>query len=190
MFIARKYTDLLKRYPLLTKSITGGILALASDFTSQTIERRICVDIVGMLKIEGSQTFDYKRNIRFGLFNLIINVPILHYYTAHLLPKLCPVSGVFTLLRKVAFDQIFAAPVFLTIFFGGLTLCEFRGMQAAIDKCRERLWPTLKTNWMIWPLANLINFGLVPIHYQVLFSNVASFGWGTYLSYVQNALKQ
>ena len=41
-------------------------------------------------------------------------------------------------------------------------------------------------NWRIWPLANAINFALVPPPLRVLFSNVISVGWNAFLSSSMN----
>ena len=40
-FIARGYGQILKKYPLPTKAITGALITMASDIFCQTLEKRI-----------------------------------------------------------------------------------------------------------------------------------------------------
>jgi Mpv17 / PMP22 family len=50
------------------------------------------------------------------------------------------------------------------------------------NKCRLDMWSIVLMNWRIWPLANVLNFGLVPIQLQVLFNQILSFFWCIYIS--------
>jgi hypothetical protein len=44
-------------------------------------------------------------------------------------------------------------------------------------------------SWRVWPIAQLINFAFVPLHFRVLFGNIVRFFWTIYLSY-QAAVRQ
>lgn len=46
--------------------------------------------------------------------------------------------------------------------------------------------PTHQANYKLWPLANAINFSLVPLKLRVLFANVVSVFWNMYLSAASN----
>jgi hypothetical protein len=48
-------------------------------------------------------------------------------------------------------------------------------------------WSAVQTNWYLWIPAQLINFGLVPMQFRVLFSNVVALFWNTYLSWATHA---
>ena len=39
---------------------------------------------------------------------------------------------------------------------------------------------------MLWIPAQAVNLGLVPLHLQVLFGNVVSLAWNSYLSWVSH----
>jgi hypothetical protein len=38
-------------------------------------------------------------------------------------------------------------------------------------------------NWCVWIPAQMINFGFVPLQFQVLFNNALGLFWNAYLSY-------
>ena len=117
-------------------------------------------------------------------------MPFLHGYTAKFLPRFFPVKGLPSLLVKLAFDQTVGASVVISIFFLGMSVFEGKGLAAGITNWKERFWVALKGNWVLWPMANLLNYGLVPIKFQVLFSNVVALVWNSYLSYMQNTYKK
>lgn len=52
----------------------------------------------------------------------------------------------------------------------------------AVHKCQLDMWSIVLMNWRIWPLANVINFGVVPQQLQVLFNQILSFFWCIYMS--------
>ncbi len=54
---------------------------------------------------------------------------------------------------------------------------------------RDKFWYTLKRSWLLWPAANAINFGMVPLKFQVLYFNFISMFWNMFLSYAQNVYK-
>lgn len=134
-----------------------------------------------------SKPYNWERTARFGLFNLILFMPSLHFYTAKLLPRLFVVRSLASLLKKLAFDQTIGCSAFVVLFYVGMSAFEGKGLEAGIKNVKEKYWRTMKTGWMIWPAANLLNYGLIPIHFQVLFTNIVAFGWNAYLSFMQNS---
>ena len=132
------------------------------------------------------QPLDFARNARFTAISLFVTSPIAHYYTARLLPAILPVTGKASLIRKVVFDQTVAATCFIAVFFVGISILEGKGIRAGVENLKGKYWITLKSSWALWPAANVINFGFVPIKFQVLFAGVVSFFWNVFLSYVQN----
>jgi hypothetical protein len=60
------------------------------------------------------------------------------------------------------------------------------GVGAAASAVEEKLWPTLKVNWLVWPGLTAFNLGLVPAPYRILFINFCSLGWSAFLSNMAN----
>ena len=53
---------------------------------------------------------------------------------------------------------------------------------AGIRKIQDKLWPTLKVNWVVWPVLQGINLSVVPLQYRILYINFCSIFWSAYLS--------
>ena len=69
------------------------------------------------------------------------------------------------------------------MFFGSLATLEGR-IDELPDRLRNHWRGAVFTNWKIWIPAQVLNFGFVPLQYQVLFANVVALVWNTYLSWV------
>jgi hypothetical protein len=49
-----------------------------------------------------------------------------------------------------------------------MTIAEGGGRRAVSHKLRDMYIPTLKANFMVWPLVQIINFRLMPIQFQLV----------------------
>ncbi|SCU97860.1 LAFA_0G13806g1_1 [Lachancea sp. 'fantastica'] len=87
------------------------------------------------------------------------------------------------LALRVGVDQLLFAPSCIPFYFGVLTLMEGQSLQHADQKIRAVWWDILKTNWMVWPAFQLVNFSLVPVQHRLLAVNVLAIFWNTFLSY-------
>lgn len=92
-------------------------------------------------------------------------------------------SGSKVALKKVALDQFVFAPgliaVLLTVFNGlqGLSFDD------SIKKLRNDYPDVLVNNYLLWPGVQLVNFWVVPLHYQVLVVQLVALFWNTYMSW-------
>lgn len=55
------------------------------------------------------------------------------------------------------------------------------------EKLEKNYTTALTSNYMLWPFVQMVNFKLVPLHHRVLFVNVISIGWNSYLSYLNSS---
>ena len=85
-------------------------------------------------------------------------------------------------LTKVAMDQLLYAPCFISVFMGSLAVLEGRAHEAGTI-VRDNIWSTLCVNWGLWTPAQMINFYVMPLRYQVLFSNFVALVWNSFLSW-------
>jgi hypothetical protein len=49
-----------------------------------------------------------------------------------------------------------------------MTIAEGGGRRAVSHKLRDMYLPTLKANFMVWPLVQMINFRLMPLQFQLV----------------------
>ncbi|KAJ6443014.1 Mpv17/PMP22 [Purpureocillium lavendulum] len=86
-------------------------------------------------------------------------------------------------LARVGCDQTLFAPVMIGVFLSSMATMEGASAKERLEKT---WWPALKTNWMIWPFVQFVNFTFLPLQHRVLFANVISIGWNCYLSWVNS----
>jgi len=185
-----KYVYLLDKYPLVTKGITGGVIASISDLLCQILEQSIVAFILLIEYItKQKKAIDWVRNARFTGINMLVISPLYHYYTAALLPRILPVTTKMSLVRKLFVDQTLGASFFTSVFFIGMSLFEGKSVQNGVDNLQNKFWYTLKNNWLLWPAANAINFSVIPLKFQVLYFNFVCIFWNIFLSYAQNVYK-
>ena len=56
----------------------------------------------------------------------------------------------------------------------------------AREKVEERLLPTLKMNWCIWPFIQAVNLSVVPPPWRILVINAACIPWLAFVSWMAN----
>ena len=86
-------------------------------------------------------------------------------------------------MARVACDQLAFAPVMIGVFLSSMATMEGGSPK---HKLETTWWPALKANWMVWPFVQMVNFTFLPLQHRVLFANVVSIGWNSYLSWVNN----
>jgi len=165
------YLDLLDTRPLITKSVSAGVIGGIGDVA--TSRHRGFV-------------WDKERTLRLSLYGLLFAAPITHGWYKILERRLGTGMDVKTAMSKVAADQVLAAAPLTALFFAVNSAAEGKGREEIEQRVRQNLWPTMKANWAVWPAALTFNFWLVPLNLRVLVVNVLGLGWGTYLSYVQH----
>ncbi|NWV89078.1 M17L2 protein, partial [Machaerirhynchus nigripectus] len=114
--------------------------------------------------------------------------PLMHYWYLWL-DSAFPARGVRslrTVLKKVLIDQLVASP--------GMGAWYFMGAWGRPALHRHPDTPTLtqlllappQADWCVWPAAQILNFLFVPPAYRVVYVNVVTLGWDTYLSYLKH----
>ncbi|XP_037889489.1 mpv17-like protein [Glossina fuscipes] len=91
--------------------------------------------------------------------------------------------------KKMLIDQSIMAPML------NLTLIPLVGMvmNQSYDTIKSHIkydyLQILEKNYILWPAAQLINFGLIPLQFQVLFVQVIAVVWNFFLSGILNKNK-
>ena len=113
------------------------------------------------------------------------------YAAKSLREKMKDKQGTKELFAQVAIDQIIHIPF---IFYPVYYLTKSAIMEKPVGheddsvpglafyKWKTNFFDDLKTSWTIWIPANLINFGMMPMHFRISFMAVISFGFCVVLS--------
>ncbi|KAF3933488.1 hypothetical protein ABW19_dt0207144 [Dactylella cylindrospora] len=165
----RWYQARLAKRPFLTQVLTTAVLFGAGDITAQqAIERR-------------GTSHDLPRTLRMTLWGGCFFGPVVVQWYKLLDRVKIPNRPNLQLVARVAADQLLFTPVNLLCFFTGMTVLEGGDVG---EKLRRSYWSTLRTNLVVWPTVQFVNFKFVPLEHRLLVVNVVSLGWNSYLSYV------
>jgi protein Mpv17 len=88
-----------------------------------------------------------------------------------------------TVATRVGADQLLFTPINLTLFLSYMAYFEGASVQ---KRLKDKYVPVLKTNWMVWPAVQSVNFAIVPLEHRVLVVNVVAIGWNCYLSWMNS----
>lgn len=168
------YQSLLERCPILTKAATSAVLFFGGDVGAQCIEHGRIPD-----------SFDTRRTVRMTLWGGLFFAPLAHGWF-NLLEKLVKASGTSGVVQRVAWDQLTWTPVINVAFFTYTGLSEGRDLRGTALSVKEKMWPTLRVNWVVWPVVQAVNFSLVPLQFRVLFVNIVGLFWSGFLSLQAN----
>ena len=141
---------------------TSGIIVSCSDATAQMLTRK-----------EREYDWHTLHRISLGL------VCPLHLVTARIWPKLLPSRKPQALVFKTAVDLVTSFPLNVCVITS--INAHARGEHGPLESIRTNLWPTLKVGWLFWGPVNFAMYGVVPVHYRVLFLNTFSYIWNSYL---------
>lgn len=110
--------------------------------------------------------------------------PALHVWYGTL-AGLVGVQGTLGALGRMCLDQLVFAPVFIGSIVSAIMLLEGHGADVP-SKLRTDLFTILRSNWALWVPFQFLNFRFVPVHLQVLASNIVALAWNTYMSWASH----
>ncbi|CCF51910.1 hypothetical protein NDA11_005040 [Ustilago hordei] len=150
--------------------LTGGVLFATGDtIAQQLVEKR-------------RSAHDIPRTFRLALYGGCIFSPLASMWFGKVLERVQFGWKPANIVTKVALDQGIASPAFVAMFFSVTSLMQGKTVEQAKLKVKHNWWSTLKTAWALWIPVQAINMALVPVNGRLLFVNVVSIFWNTFLS--------
>jgi len=167
--VTRLYQRVLRKYPAGTQVVQAGILMGLGDQIAQNF-------------IEHSKSIDFVRTAQFAGIGFFISGPAtVTWY--RILNKYIGSKGYSVAIKKVACDQIFFAPTFLTVILITIGICQGKDIEKLKIKMANEYSEILMNNYKLWPVVQLVNFSLVPLNYQTLVVQSVALLWNSYISY-------
>jgi hypothetical protein len=136
-------------------------------------------------------SIDWYRTGRFFLIGAFWVAPATHVWYRFLSTRL--LAGAATpkrIIQRLLIDQFGAAPIFCPTFMGLLWLLEGQKPSVVVTELIDATPTLLVSNWTLWFPAMAVMFSVVPLKFQVLYSNCVGLIWSVYLSYASTRLQQ
>ncbi|XP_012221087.1 protein Mpv17 [Linepithema humile] len=164
------YQRVLRKYPIGTQAVQAGILMGLGDQIAQNfIENR-------------SKTIDFVRTMKFAGIGFFISGPATRTWYG-ILDKYIGSKGYSVAIKKVACDQLLYAPTFIAVLLVVIGICQGKDIEGLKIKMINEYNDILTNNYKLWPMVQLVNFSLVPLHYQTLVVQSIALFWNSYISY-------
>lgn len=194
------YSACLDASPILTKSVTAGVIGIIGDYMAQwleyKLERRKQVEPTENSSVANAVSIHGRYSLRRGLSiladGLFISGPLMHF-GYNLFESIIPIgaagaaaSSVAALTHVIAdsivLDSVFVASTFLvTGIFEGYT------MKQLVPQFRTDYIPALKASWVtsvfLLPLEFLC-FRCLPLNFRVLAVNFLDIVWDAVISFM------
>ncbi|KAK9522749.1 hypothetical protein VZT92_019195 [Zoarces viviparus] len=177
--LLQQYLVLLKKYPVLTKSVTSGILTALGNLLSQILEAKKKANNGALV-----HQIDPAGAARYAIYGLVITGPLSHYFY-QLMEVWMPSTDPLCIVKRLLLDRLVFAPGFLLIFYFVMNILEAKGWRDFEKKMRGSYWTALKMNWKVWTPFQFININFVPVQFRVLFANSVALFWYAYLASVR-----
>eukprot|EP00804_Cyclotella_cryptica_P006603 CCRYP_008576-RH/>CCRYP_008576-RH protein AED:0.42 eAED:0.43 QI:0/0/0/1/0/0/2/0/352 len=179
------YTRQLSLRPILTKSLTAGIIFGLSDWVAQLIESKGHKEAAD----ENKEPIVFSRILSAFLVGLLFFGPAANAWY-EMIFKVLPSTSLVSTLQKAALGQIFFGPTFTCVFFGaGMIESGTFSFGGWWNKIRNDLPGVWASGLGFWPLVDFVSYKVVPVQWIPLFVNFCSFVWTIYLSLVANKSK-
>ena len=161
------------RYLLLTNTAITVGLSCSGDALQQNYQK---------FKKERIR-LDKRRSVNVALTGLLIG-PFCHYWYLFL-DKWLPGRSFRIITKKLIVDQLICSPVVIGSYLAITSWCEGQRGQALTQELIEKGKTLYKADWVVWPVAQTINFYFLPTKYRVLYDNTISFGFDCYFAHIK-----
>ncbi|KAF6159743.1 hypothetical protein GIB67_030001 [Kingdonia uniflora] len=171
------YMGLIESRPILTKSITSGLIYTAADSTSQMVT-----------PTSSEFSYDWIRTLRMAGYGMIVMGPALHCWF-NFVSKILPKTDILNTMKKILLGQTVFGPIMTTLFFSANAGVQGENAAQIVARLKRDLLPTFKNGLLYWPMCDFITFKFIPVRLQPLISNSFAYLWTIYITYMASLEK-
>ncbi|CAN7939520.1 unnamed protein product, partial [Ixodes hexagonus] len=95
-------------------------------------------------------------------------------------------DGAVTIVIKVALGEFIFTPVFVLFFMFVHGVLHWHSWEDILESVRVKYLSILTTRCIVYPVAQLVNFWVVPVNYRPMYSSLLALLWSVYLSWKAN----
>eukprot|EP00579_Thalassiosira_antarctica_P005213 CAMPEP_0201892396 /NCGR_PEP_ID=MMETSP0902-20130614/36389_1 /ASSEMBLY_ACC=CAM_ASM_000551 /TAXON_ID=420261 /ORGANISM="Thalassiosira antarctica, Strain CCMP982" /LENGTH=192 /DNA_ID=CAMNT_0048423839 /DNA_START=11 /DNA_END=589 /DNA_ORIENTATION=+ len=127
---------------------------------------------------------DWQRSLHVAITGATMNGPISHAWYGILKRTVTTQHKVLEIATCMVLDALIFSPVAVAAYFIWRSALEGKDFKRIANKLKEIHYSATLASWRFWPLANIVNFSVVPLEFRVLYNNLLSLFWSGYLSYI------
>eukprot|EP00287_Rhodomonas_sp_CCMP768_P008962 CAMPEP_0196716898 /NCGR_PEP_ID=MMETSP1091-20130531/321_1 /TAXON_ID=302021 /ORGANISM="Rhodomonas sp., Strain CCMP768" /LENGTH=222 /DNA_ID=CAMNT_0042057085 /DNA_START=226 /DNA_END=894 /DNA_ORIENTATION=- len=170
------YLNAVKEKPLLTKSLTTGVLMAVGNVAAQ-----------GIVIAKGKQKgISLRKVLSFVVFGVFLSGPLGHAWLKFLNGRKNKLKGQKLILYKIALDRLAFGPCFNLLQMTFVYKASGQSWAKVAKSLQATFWSAQVLNWKMWPFAQFINFNFVPPELQLLYMNLIALVWTVALSSIMN----
>ncbi|KAG5368577.1 Vacuolar membrane protein [Yarrowia sp. E02] len=154
-----------------------------SFYQNETNESRGQENTLEVVVLERSPQFNFWRLTMFMVYGFLLSFvqQPWYYIVNHIYDEK---NVIISSIMRVLTDQLCFSPLSLCAFFVYTTIVIEGGSKSDVEKkLKSKYVTTLGINYMVWPLAQFINFALVPPQLMLPFSSAIGVFWTAFLCY-------
>jgi len=189
------YCSSLELRPFTTKTATAVFGCFMGDLLAQSMAHSTAKKSAGP-GVDVSFSYKWDHALRLMLYTSITTPLIVTWYS-FLDTLVYPdnPTAPMAVVTKTLCDQLGVAPVMTLVYFSAMKIMEDVASRQfperfgakmlfsrAFNSARAKFLPTMLACYMIWPLAHVVNFALVPSNFRILYINAVSVLWMAILS--------
>lgn len=170
--VKSSYKTTLRKFPIATQAVQASLLMGAGDVIAQHAVEKVPLNSLNL-----------RRTAEFSTLGLFLVGPTLRFWYGRLDRIVSSKQAAWKVaVKKASLDQLVFAPAFIVLFTSSISFMQGMNVESVVHRLKSEYTTILKTNYIIWPAAQIINFALIPLNYQVLFVQLVAVIWNTYLS--------
>ena len=88
----------------------------------------------------------------FTQYGFMVSGPMLYLTYNKILPYIAPGTSKLAIVKKMLFTQTAFTLVSMCAFYTAIPLMQGQSLSEGLSEIQHKLWPTMKTNWKVWPI--------------------------------------